>query len=147
MESKRIAHLPVTPVVFEGVSYNLCSSFEELIRAQEFFNSHGYQLDLAASIFNAKNPQSALAGLRVLLPCALRTFHPELSYGAVQHLIDRTVERDDPAFIKAVQRMWPVHDPASKEIMAQFWERLSDEWKQQFFLQVIAERWPGVVQA
>lgn len=145
MESERLARR--TPAVFEGVTYNLCGSFEALVEAETFFNATGIEVNLAEAIFNARDPNSALSGLRQLLPCALRASHPELGYGAVQLLIDRTVARDNPVFVEAIWRMWPAQEASSQAIMARFFERLPDEWKQEFFFQVIAERWPGAAQA
>lgn len=147
MDSERTARQPVTPVVVEGVTLQLCGDFDSLVEAEAFFNLRGNKVDVASAIFNARDPDSALSGLRQLLPCALHAFHPELGYEAVQQMINRTVACDNPVLFEAVQRMWPVHHASSQEIMARFFERLPDEWKQEFYMKVIAERWPGTAQA
>jgi hypothetical protein len=151
MDSERLARQPVTPVCIEGVTLQLTGDFDSLVEAESFFRSEGHQVDLATAIFNARDPDSALSGLRQLLPCALHAHHPELGYWEVQQMINRTVASDNPVLVEAVQRMWPVHHPSSLEIMARFFERLPDEWKEQFRWQVIAERiaerWPGAAQA
>ena len=147
MESERLVLLPKTPVVFEGTTYNLVGDFEAMIEAESYFNLQGHQLNLATAIFNARDPVSGLKGLREVLPCALHTLHPELDYWAVQKMIDKTVACENPVLIEAIGRMWPVGPASSQEVMAGFFERLPEEWKQRFFSQVIAERWPGAAQA
>jgi len=147
MENERIARLPKTPVTIAGIGVlQLCGDFESLIEAESHFRSEGHDLNLATAIFDAKTPSAAISSLRQLVPCALRAFHPEITWEEAQALIDRTVARDDPAFVEGVRRMWPVNE-ASQEIMGRFFERLSPEWKEQFYWQVIAERWPGTARA
>jgi hypothetical protein len=146
MENERLALLPKTPVIVEDITLQLSGDFESLIEAESFFRSEGHDLDLALAIFNARDPVSALSGLRQLIPCALRAFHPEITWDQVQKMIDRTVASDNSTFVEAVRRMWPVSE-ASQEIMGRFFERLPVEWKEQFYWQVIAERFPGAAQA
>ena len=105
MESERIARLPKTPVVIDGVSYNLCGAFPALVEAESYFLERGREVNLAAAIVN--RPDASFKGPRQLLPAALRTFHPEIDYIAAQSMIDRALSKDDPAFIHGLERMWP----------------------------------------
>jgi hypothetical protein len=109
MENHRLEHLPKTPVVIEGATYNLCGSFAALVEAETFFNMLGAQVNLADAIFSVRQgANSALSAVRQIFPCAMRTFHPEISYASAQAMIDRMNALDDPAIIQAVaRRIWP----------------------------------------
>jgi hypothetical protein len=108
MENERLARRR-TPVVIEGVTYNLCGDFAALVEAETFFNATGIEVNLAEAIFTAhKGADFALSAIRQMFPCALRTFHPEISYATAQSMIDRMIAGDDPAIVHAVGcHMWP----------------------------------------
>ena len=105
----RLAHLPKTPVVVDGVTRATYAVTLSVGGSGNFFNATGIEVNLAEAILTAhKGISSALSAVRQIFPCALRTFHPEISYAAAQSMIDRTTAGDDPAIIQAVGlRMWP----------------------------------------
>lgn len=114
MENQRIGSLPKTPVAIEGVTYNLCGDFAALAEAEAFFSMTGNQVNLADAIFNVS--KDALGAVRQIFPCALRTFHPEISYAAAQAMIDRMAALDDPAVVQAVaSRIWPAKTEETEE--------------------------------
>jgi hypothetical protein len=117
MENERIAHLPKTPVVVDGASYNLCADWAHLAAAENFFSGTGIEVNLAEAILTAhKGVDCALRAVRQLFPCALRTFHPEINYAAAQKMIDRMVAGDDPSIIQAVAfHMWPAETEETRE--------------------------------
>jgi hypothetical protein len=106
MNSDRLARLRKVPLVADGVTYSLCGEFEALIEAEAFFNM-GRDVNLLLAILNGRDEQSVLAAARQLLPCGLHTFHPKLSWDGVQALIDQMLFRGDPAFLHAIEKMWP----------------------------------------
>jgi hypothetical protein len=108
MQSEKLARLRKVPVAWGGVTYNLCGEFAALIEAEEFFNIRGHNVNLLVAIGSGRNQQAVLAALRQLIPCALHTFHPKLSWEEAQALIDQMVARDDDAsFLHGIDKMWP----------------------------------------
>jgi hypothetical protein len=103
MESERIARLRKTAVVIEGRNYNLCGDFGPLVEAEAYFG-----VNLAEVLFTwGQDHDSLLNGARKLLPCALRPFHPEVTYDAAQRLFDRSLAADDPSILRALWNMFP----------------------------------------
>jgi len=108
MESEIIARLPKTPVAILGVTYNLCGSFAALVEAEAYFAQRIHGFNLADVLCTwGQDQDSILNGARKLLPCALRPFHPDVSYDDAQGMIDRTLATDDPTLLQALWNMWP----------------------------------------
>jgi hypothetical protein len=106
MESDRLARLPKTPVVIEGVTYNLCGDLAALVEAEAFFNLRGYEVNMAASIFDLLTKAAlAVDAVTQIFPCAIHTFHPALDFLAAKEMIDISSIRP---ISEAIGKMWPV---------------------------------------
>jgi hypothetical protein len=105
-----------TPVVIDGRTYNLCGDFGPLVEAETHFAQRISGFNLAEVLLTwGENHDSIVDGARKLLPCALRPFHPDVSYDDAQGMIDRALAADDPTLLQALWNMWP---PVTEETNA-----------------------------
>jgi hypothetical protein len=87
-----------SPVVIDGREFSLCGDFGPLVEAEAF-----YCFNLAEVLFTwGQDHESILAGAKKLLPCALRPFHPELSYSDTQGMLERAVAADDSGHLEGI---------------------------------------------
>jgi hypothetical protein len=114
VENDGLGTLPKTPLVFDGITYHLCGDFGALIKAEQFFNI-SHDVNLLFAILKGRDAGSVLDAMRQLLPCALHTFHPRLSFDGSQAIIDRMVAAGDPSFVRAIGQMWPAETEERKE--------------------------------
>jgi hypothetical protein len=107
--------LPKTSVTIEGATYQLCGSFEALIAAEAYFALRIYDFSLANVLVSwGENRESLLKGARTLFPCALRTFHPDVTDVDAQGMFDRAITRNDMAILNALWTMWPAETPEAE---------------------------------
>jgi hypothetical protein len=103
VQSDRIGCLRKSPVLIDGSEFNLCGDFGPMVEAEAY-----YGINLADVLFTwGQDSESILNGARKLLPCALRPFHPEVSYEDAQGMLDRAMAADDPSILHALWHMWP----------------------------------------
>ena len=103
MQNDRIVSPRKSPVLIDSGEFNLCGDFGPMVEAE----AH-YRFNLADVLFTwGQDSESILNGARKLLPCALRPFHPEVSYEDAQGMLDRALAADDPAILHALWHMWP----------------------------------------
>jgi hypothetical protein len=106
---------PKTPFIFEGATYQLCGSFESLVESENYFAQKIYGFNLGDALARwGENRESLLSGARKLLPAALRTFHPEISYEETQAMCDRAEAREDIAILNALWNMFPAKTPETE---------------------------------
>jgi hypothetical protein len=114
METERDAWLPRTPVVIAGRKYDLCGGFQQLVEAEAYVAQRIHGFNLADVLLSwGQDHDSVLNGARKLLPAALRTFHPNVSYEHAQEMFERALAEDDVSIVEALWNMWP---PKTKEI-------------------------------
>ena len=78
--------LPKTPVKIGAKIYDLCFDLGALAEAETYFRQQGIDVNLLEAL-----PGYTLAHVRTLFPCALRTFHPEISFEDAQKMITMPV--------------------------------------------------------
>jgi hypothetical protein len=74
--------LPKVPVLIDGETYFLCFDLGALAEAESHFRQHGHDINLLDAL-----PGYTLSHVRTLFPCALRKFHPEISFEDAQAMI------------------------------------------------------------
>ncbi len=106
------SELPSTAISIGGKTYRLCVDLGALAEAEERFNLQGQQVDLLTAI-----PLLTTRAARLLevFPCAIRTFHQELSFKAAQQLV--TV-RTYAGVVAGLASAWPATTSATKEANA-----------------------------
>lgn len=78
--------LPKTPVKIGAKTYDLCFDLGALAEAETAFRQQGIEVNLLEAL-----PGYTLAHVRTLFPCALRTFHPEISFSDAQKMVTMPV--------------------------------------------------------
>jgi hypothetical protein len=108
----RNSELPSTAISIGGKVYSLCVDLGALALAEERFNGQGHQVDLLTAI-----PLLTTRAARLLevFPCAIRTFHQELSFKAAQQLV--TV-RTYAGVVAGLASAWPATTKATEEANA-----------------------------
>ena len=102
------SQLSKTPIVLDGVIWNLCGDFAELVKAEAFFSQSVSDVNLAGAIVGVKDQDSALHACMQILPCALHAYHPEVTWADAQTMLDRAVTQDDGSIVCAIMRdIWP----------------------------------------
>ena len=74
--------LSKTPITIADKTFNLCFDMEALSDAEEFFNMRGANINLLRSLSSL-----GLKSVRNVFPCALHTYHPEISFKEAQKLL------------------------------------------------------------
>jgi len=97
-----------SPVLIDGREFSLCGDFGPMVEAEAYYGFNLADVVLAWG----QDHESILNGAKKLLPCALRPFHPEVSYSDSQSMLERSLATDDPSILKALWNMWP---PRTKE--------------------------------
>ena len=78
--------LPKTPIKIGAKTYDLCFDLGALAEAESHFRQQGIEVNLLEAL-----PGYTLSHVRTLFPCALRTFHPEISFADAQKMITMPV--------------------------------------------------------
>lgn len=108
MESERPVCPRKTPVRIDGQEFHLCGDFGPMVEAEAYYAQRIYGFNLAEVLFTwGQDHDFILSGGRKLLPCALRTFHPDVSYEDAQGMFNRALAADDTSIVKALWNMWP----------------------------------------
>jgi hypothetical protein len=76
--------LPRTPVTINGREYNLCFDFRALREAELAFSQQGHR----AALISAMNDPFMFENVCRVFPCALRRFHPEITWDDAQAMVD-----------------------------------------------------------
>lgn len=76
--------LPKTPLVVDGKTYYLCFDYRALREAETAFMAEGHRSALVAAF---SDPFSFESVSRVL-PCALRRFHPGITWEEAESLVN-----------------------------------------------------------
>lgn len=74
--------LPKTPIEIGGKTYFLCFDLGALAEAEQHFMRQGLDVNLMRAL-----PGANLNSIRVLFPCALHKFHPEILFADAQAMI------------------------------------------------------------
>jgi hypothetical protein len=88
MPKRRVANtvvdatLPKIPVTIDGKTYDLCFDLGALAEAETEFRRQGHDVNLMDAL-----PGFTLAQVRTLFPCALRKFHPDISFDDAQKMV------------------------------------------------------------
>lgn len=86
--ARKIAHteadptLPKTSIEIEGNTYNLCFDLAALAEAEMHFSAQGHDVNLLVAL-----PSMNLNSVRVVFPCAIHKFHPEVGFAQAQAMI------------------------------------------------------------
>ena len=88
--SKKLGRAPASspqpqskfPIEIDGKTYNLCFDSGPLVDAEEFFGQRGHEVNLLKALTDL-----TIANVRRVFPCAVHTFHPELSFEDAQALM------------------------------------------------------------
>jgi hypothetical protein len=75
--------LPKTPIEIDGKTYFLCFDLGALAEAESYFDAQGHNVNLLMAL-----PRINLANARIVFPCALHKFHPEIEFGDAQKLLN-----------------------------------------------------------
>jgi hypothetical protein len=92
-----LSELSKTPIELAGKTYYLCYDMDALSDAEEFFNQRGAKVNLLKSLSSL-----GLSSVRQVFPCAVHTFHPELSYKEAQKLLTIQASYEVAASIVAI---------------------------------------------
>jgi hypothetical protein len=85
---REIAHtvadptLETTEVEIKGKKYTLCFDLGAIAEAEFHFMKQGKEVNLLAAF-----PNMSLWAVRMIFPCAIHRFHPELTFEAAQKLV------------------------------------------------------------
>jgi hypothetical protein len=74
--------LAKTGIEIEGKTYNLCFDLGALAEAEAQFIREGHDVNLLRAL-----PELNLSNVRIVFPCAIHKFHPDLSFKKAQALI------------------------------------------------------------
>jgi len=77
-----MTHWPKTPVEIGGRRYDLCFTLGAIAEAQQRFDRRGVEASLLEAM-----PVLNLANVRILFPCTLRKYHPELDFASARQLV------------------------------------------------------------
>jgi hypothetical protein len=75
--------LPRTPIEIDGKTYNMCFDFGAILEAESAYAREGHQANLLVNFRNF-----SFYGVRMVFPCAVRTFHPELTWDQARALVN-----------------------------------------------------------
>lgn len=75
--------LPKTPVEINGKVYNLCFDYKAIRDAENAYHAEGHTANLLMSFSDF-----SFNGVSMVLPCILRTFHPEIGWDEAQAMIN-----------------------------------------------------------
>jgi len=90
--------LPKTPVEISGKVYDMCFDMDALSDAEEFFNrEEGAKVNLLKSLSSL-----GLWSVRQVWPCAVHTYHPELSFKEAQRILTIQATYEVAAAIVAI---------------------------------------------
>ncbi len=107
----RTITLPVdlskTPIEIAGKTYHLCYEMDAMADAEDFFNQRGANVNLLRSLGSI-----GLKAVRTVFPCALHTYHPEISFKDAQKLLTIQASYEVAAAIVAI---WA---PAADQVAA-----------------------------
>jgi hypothetical protein len=104
-----------TPVIIDGHAYNLCGDFGPLVEAEAYYAQRIHGFNLAEVLFSwGETHEKILNGSRKLLPCALRMFHPEVTYDDAQGMMDRAIAADNVDLLWALWKMLPAKTPENQ---------------------------------
>lgn len=87
-KSRKIANtaadptLPKTPIEIAGKTYFLCFDLGALAEAESHFDAQGHEVNLLRAL-----PRINLANARIVFPCAIHKFHPEIDFFQAQKLL------------------------------------------------------------
>lgn len=74
--------LPKTPIEIDGTTYNLCFDFRALREAENAYKAEGHHSNLLVTFRNFD-----FESVSLVFPCAVRRFHPELSWEQAQAMV------------------------------------------------------------
>jgi hypothetical protein len=101
--------LKTTEIEIKGKKYTLCFDMGSLAEAELYFRRAGEQVNLLAAF-----PEVSLSSVLVIFPCAIRKFHPELSFKQAQEIIGSSlpaIYAVAPFIMQAWRDSMPEADP------------------------------------
>jgi hypothetical protein len=75
--------LPKTPIEIDGKTYFMCFDYRALREAEGAFRAEGHNANLLVSF-----REFSFDSVSLVFPCAVRRFHPELSWDQAQALVN-----------------------------------------------------------
>jgi hypothetical protein len=75
--------LKTVPLEIQGKTYTLCFDLGSLAEAEMHFRRAGEDVNLLGALSSL-----SLSSVRILFPCAIRKFHPEISFAEAQAILD-----------------------------------------------------------
>jgi hypothetical protein len=82
MTARKVAGTPADPtikpvdIIIGGKPYALCFDLDSLAEGERAMNREGVECNLLAALPNLTN----LSNVRIIFACAIRRFHPEMSF-------------------------------------------------------------------
>lgn len=102
--------VPVPTVTLKGVEYKLALDFASLAQAESTFNRQGHNVNILLAL-----PSLNLNSVRILWPCAIHKYHPEVSFEQAQDMVDIT---SIGAIVPVIGDVWnaslPEPEPGAK---------------------------------
>lgn len=107
--------LPRTPIEIGGKTYYLCFDYLALREAERAYRAEGHAASLLATF-----KDFSFDAVSLVFPCALRRFHPEITWEQAQAMVNLgTVFPIGEAIFAAWQAAMPKPDKAEEEEKSQ----------------------------